>query len=191
MSDETAIAGTSGESIKERTVGRGEAAKPPAIQGTFVEELAAGLGAGQMAGDEETLTVYSVDQGPMLERHLPLAVVWAESVEDVQHIVRSCAAHQVPIVARGAGTGVSGGAHATQGCIVLSLERMNRILDLNPDDETAVVEPGVINAELNAAAAKHGLMYAPDPASYKISTIGGNVATNAGGLKEPRSESWC
>lgn len=115
----------------------------------------------------------------MLERHLPLAVVWAESVEDVQHIVRSCAAHQVPIVARGgAGTGVSGGgAHATQGCIVLSLERMNRILDLNPpDDETAVVEPGVINAELNAAAAKHGLMYAPDPASYKISTIGGNVA---------------
>ncbi len=63
-----------------------------------------------MAGDEETLTVYSADQGPMLERHLPLAVVWAESVEDVQHIVRSCAAHQVPIVARGgAGTGVSGG----------------------------------------------------------------------------------
>jgi glycolate oxidase len=89
----------------------------------------------------------------------------------------------VPIVARGAGTGVSGGAHASQGCIVLSLERMNRILDLNPDDETAVVEPGVINADLNDAAAVHGLMYAPDPASFRMSTIGGNVATNAGGLR--------
>ena len=66
---------------------------------------------------------------------------------------------------------------------MLSLERMNRILDLNPDDETAVVEPGVINADLNAAAAVHGLMYAPDPASFRISTIGGNVATNAGGLR--------
>ncbi|QOT19138.1 FAD-binding protein [Paenarthrobacter sp. YJN-5] len=149
----------------------------------FVEELKAGLRPGQLAEDEATLTVYSADQGPLLERHLPLAVVWAESVQDVQHIVRTCSAYRVPIVARGAGTGVSGGAHATRGCIVLSLERMDRILDLNPDDETAVVEPGVINAELNAAAAAHGLMYAPDPASYKMSTIGGNVATNAGGLR--------
>ncbi|BAS14272.1 glycolate oxidase subunit GlcD [Arthrobacter sp. Hiyo8] len=74
-------------------------------------------------------------------------------------------------------------AHASQGCIVLSLERMNRILQLNADDETAVVEPGVVNADLNAAASEHGLMYAPDPASYKMSTIGGNVATNAGGLR--------
>lgn len=152
-------------------------------RGAFLDGLASGLEARQVARDEETLTVYSVDQGPMVERHLPLAVVWAESVTDVQHVVRSCAAHQVPIVARGAGTGVSGGAHATEGCIVLSLERMNRILDLNPDDETAVVEPGVINADLNAAAAEYGLMYAPDPASYKMSTIGGNVATNAGGLR--------
>ena len=87
------------------------------------------------------------------------------------------------MVARGAGTGVSGGAHASEGCVVLSLERMNRILDLNPDDETAVVEPGVVNADLNAAAAVHGLMYAPDPASFRMSTIGGNVATNAGGLR--------
>lgn len=152
-------------------------------RGAFLDGLASGLEARQVARDEETLTVYSIDQGPMVERHLPLAVVWAESVTDVQHVVRSCAAHQVPIVARGAGTGVSGGAHATEGCIVLSLERMNRILDLNPDDETAVVEPGVINADLNAAAADYGLMYAPDPASYKMSTIGGNVATNAGGLR--------
>ncbi|WP_251041871.1 FAD-binding oxidoreductase [Arthrobacter sp. ISL-30] len=133
--------------------------------------------------DDSVRSAYAVDQAPILDFHLPLAVVWAETVEDVQHVVRSCAAHGVPIVARGAGTGVSGGAHATEGSLVLSLERMNRILELNPDDETAVVEPGVINAELNAAAAEHGLMYAPDPASFKTSTIGGNVATNAGGLR--------
>ncbi|WP_284977446.1 FAD-linked oxidase C-terminal domain-containing protein [Arthrobacter sp. fls2-241-R2A-200] len=149
----------------------------------FLQELADGLEVGQLSQDRGVLLAYSADQGPLLERHLPVAVVWAESVEDVQHVVRSCARFAVPVVARGAGTGVSGGAHATPGCIVLSLERMNRILDLSPDDETAVVEPGVINADLNAAAAGHGLMYAPDPASYKISTIGGNVATNAGGLR--------
>ena len=183
MSDETAVAGTSAERIKDRTAGPVEETRPTDGQTGVPAGVVGGAAGRANGGDEETLTVYSIDQGPMLERHLPLAVVWAESVDDVQHIVRTCAAHQVPIVARGAGTGVSGGAHATQGCIVLGLERMNRILDLNPDDETAVVEPGVINADLNAAAAEHGLMYAPDPASYKVSTIGGNVATNAGGLR--------
>ncbi|WP_051427170.1 FAD-linked oxidase C-terminal domain-containing protein [Arthrobacter sp. H20] len=126
---------------------------------------------------------YARDQGPIVEFALPSAVVWAESTEQVQLILRWAYTHQVDVVPRGAGTGVSGGAHATAGCLVLNLERMNRILDLRPLDETAVVEPGVINADLNAAAASHGLMYAPDPASYRISTIGGNVATNAGGLR--------
>ncbi|GAA4046917.1 hypothetical protein GCM10023063_37700 [Arthrobacter methylotrophus] len=149
----------------------------------FMAELAAVLTPGQVAVDEPMRTAYATDQGPVLDPQLPLAVVFAESVEDVQHVVLSCAKHKVPIVARGAGTGVSGGAHASAGCIVLSLERMNRILQLNVDDETAVVEPGVVNADLNAAVAEHGLMYAPDPASYKMSTIGGNVATNAGGLR--------
>lgn len=151
--------------------------------GAFIDDLGAALAPGQVAVDEQTRTTYAADLGPVLDLQLPLAVVFAESVEDVQYVVRSCARHGVPIVARGAGTGVSGGAHASQGCIVLSLERMNRILQLNADDETAVVEPGVVNADLNAAASEHGLMYAPDPASYKMSTIGGNVATNAGGLR--------
>src|SRR6476469_9595258 len=150
---------------------------------SIVDELTSALGAEKIALDETTLAAYAVDQAPVLDYQLPQAVVLAESVADVQAAVRACAARRVPLVARGAGTGVSGGAHASEGCVVLSLERMNRILDLNPDDETAVVEPGVINAYLNAAAAVHGLMYAPDPASYKISTIGGNVATNAGGLR--------
>ncbi|XAS64607.1 FAD-binding oxidoreductase [Micrococcaceae bacterium Sec5.8] len=150
---------------------------------SIIDELTSVLGPAKVDLDDPTLAVYAVDQAPVLDYQLPLAVVRAESVEDVQATVRACAALGVPLVARGAGTGVSGGAHASKGCIVLSLERMNRILDLNPDDETAVVEPGVINADLNAAAAAHGLMYAPDPASYRMSTIGGNVATNAGGLR--------
>ena len=151
--------------------------------GSVVEELETALAAGQVDRAEATLSRYAVDQAPILDYQLPLAVVFPESVPDVQAVVRICADSAVPIVPRGAGTGVSGGAHATQGCIILSLERMDRILDLNPDDETAVVEPGVINAVLNEAAAVHGLMYAPDPASFRTSTIGGNVATNAGGLR--------
>ena len=150
---------------------------------SIIDELTTALGAAKIAVDAATLAAYAVDQAPVLDYQLPQAVVRAESVADVQATVRACAAHGVALVARGAGTGVSGGAHASEGCVVLSLERMNRILDLNPDDETAVVEPGVINADLNAAAAVHGLMYAPDPASFKMSTIGGNVATNAGGLR--------
>ncbi|MDJ0321122.1 FAD-linked oxidase C-terminal domain-containing protein [Pseudarthrobacter sp. PS3-L1] len=146
-------------------------------------ELNGILKAGQVSQDAPVLKTYAVDQAPVMDYHQPLAVVWAESVADVQAVVTICAAHAIPVVTRGAGTGVSGGAHATAGCVVLSLERMNCILDLNAVDETAVVEPGVINAALNDAAAPHGLMYAPDPASFRWSTIGGNVATNAGGLR--------
>ncbi len=149
----------------------------------IIDELTAALGAARVAVDDATRAAYAVDQAPVLDYQVPQAVVRAESVADVQAVVRACAAQGVAVVTRGAGTGVSGGAHATAGCIVLSLERMNRILALNPDDETAVVEPGVINADLNAAAAAHGLMFAPDPASYRMSTVGGNVATNAGGLR--------
>jgi glycolate oxidase len=150
---------------------------------TIVEGLLSVLDPRKVACDDLSLAACAVDQAPVLDYHLPLAVVWAETVADVQTVVRLCASHGVPIVARGAGTGVSGGAHASKGCIVLSLERMYRFLALNPEDETAVVEPGVINSRLNDAAAEYGLMYAPDPASYRVSTIGGNVATNAGGLR--------
>lgn len=150
---------------------------------SIADELTSTLGTGKVVQDPAVLAAYAVDQAPVLDYQQPLAVVFAESVSDVQAAVKSCAAYRVPLVARGAGTGVSGGAHATEGSVVLSLERMNRILDLNPDDETAVVEPGVVNADLNDAAARHGLMFAPDPASFRVSTIGGNVATNAGGLR--------
>ena len=151
--------------------------------GSVVDELEGMLAPGQVDVREAALRRYAVDQAPVIDFHLPLAVVFPQSVADVQAVVRSCAARGVAVVARGAGTGVSGGAHATRNCIVMSLERMDHILALDPDDETAVVEPGVVNAVLNEAAAVHGLMYAPDPASFRTSTIGGNVATNAGGLR--------
>lgn len=135
--------------------------------------------------DPAELDAHAVDKGPLehWQVHVPRAVVFAESVEDVQTLVRLSAEHRFPLVTRGAGTSVSGGANTTEGSVVLNLTRMNQILAMRPKDEVAVVEPGVINADLNAAAAEHGLMYAPDPASYRISTIGGNVATNAGGLR--------
>lgn len=150
---------------------------------SMIESLRAALPAERFSTSEDVLASYAVDQGPVQDRCLPAAVVWAESIGDVQAVMRLADRHGVPMVCRGAGTGLSGGAHATPGTVVLSLERMNRILEIHPEDEVARVEPGVINADLNAAAAHHGLMYAPDPASYRLSTIGGNIATNASGLR--------
>ncbi|MFF1354789.1 FAD-binding oxidoreductase [Streptomyces sp. NPDC058297] len=111
-----------------------------------------------------------------------LAAVRVTDADEVQQVVRACAALSVPVVTRGAGTGLSGGANATDGCLVLDLSRMNRILEIDPEDLIAVVQPGVVNNELKAAVAEHGLWYPPDPASAPWSTIGGNVSTNAGGL---------
>lgn len=149
----------------------------------FLAELAEILAPGQLSVEAADLSKYAVDQGPVTDYAEPDLVVWAESVADVQAVVRLAAKHAVALIPRGAGTGVSGGAHATAGAAILVLDRMNQILEINPEDEIARVEPGVINADLGAAVAPFGLMYAPDPASYQISTIGGNIATNAGGLR--------
>lgn len=112
----------------------------------------------------------------------PLAVVHAASIDDVQATLRIAHASGTPVVTRGAGTGLAGGANAGAGEIVLSMRGMNRILEVRPDDLLAVVEPGIINAELNAALAEQQLWWPPDPASRAISTVGGNIATGAGGL---------
>jgi glycolate oxidase len=100
----------------------------------------------------------------------------------VRHVVRTCAEFGAAVVPRGAGTGLSGGANATDGAVMLDLSRMNQVLEIDPDNMTCVVQPGVVNNDLKAAVAAHGLWYPPDPASAPWSTIGGNVATNAGGL---------
>jgi len=113
---------------------------------------------------------------------MPLAVVRPRTKEDVVHIVHWASRHRVPITPRGAGSGLSGGASALDGGIVLSLERMTRILAVDREAMLAVVEPGVVNADLKAAAREVGLWYPPDPASFGFSTLGGNVSTNAGGL---------
>ena len=153
----------------------------PALASSFLDELSAAVT--HVAVDEATRAAYSRDNAHVVDPQVPHAVVFAESVEEVQAALRIANAHRMPVIARGAGTGVSGAAHAIKDCIVLSLERMNRILAIRVEDEVAVVQPGVVNADLNAAVEPHGLMYAPDPASFRQSTIGGNVATNAGGLR--------
>ncbi len=112
----------------------------------------------------------------------PLAVVHAGGVDDVQATLRVATETGTPVVTRGAGTGLAGGSIAGPGEIALSVRRMDRILEVRPDDLIAVVEPGIINADLNAALAEHGLWWAPDPASRDIATVGGNIATGAGGL---------
>ena len=112
----------------------------------------------------------------------PAAAVRPRTTAEVQRIVAACAARDMPVVVRGAGTGLSGGANAVDGCVVVDLSRMNRILEIDAGNMVAVAQPGVINDDLKAAVAEHGLWYPPDPASAPWSTIGGNVATNAGGL---------
>lgn len=112
----------------------------------------------------------------------PLAVVHAESVADVQTVMRIASDTRTPVVVRGAGTGLAGGANAGEGEIVLSTRRMNSVREISSADLLAVVEPGILNAELNDLLSKHDLWWAPDPASRTISTVGGNIATGAGGL---------
>lgn len=125
------------------------------------------------------LAVYGYDGS--IERHMPDAVVLPTSTEQVAAIVRLASDANVPIVARGAGTGVSGGSIPVAGGIVLGTARMKRILEINVQDRYAVVEPGVINVDVSAATAPYGLAYVPDPSSQTVSTIGDNVAENAGG----------
>lgn len=114
-------------------------------------------------------------------RTRPLAVALAETQDEVIALVRLCHAHAVPFVARGSGTSLSGGSLPVQDGLVIALNRLNRILSVDPEARTAVVEPGVVNLDVSRAAAVHGLYYAPDPSSQLICTIGGNVAFNSGG----------
>ena len=148
----------------------------------IVADLLAALPVGTVVTDPDTLERCSHDDAEWAEFALPAAVVFATSVDEVSTAVRIAAAHGVPVVPRGAGTGLSGGANATAGCLVLSLERMTRILEVDPAERYAVVEAGVLNDDLRRHVATQGLWYPPDPASQSISTIGGNVATNAGGI---------
>ena len=148
----------------------------------LVEALSQGVPADRLVVDPGVLAAISHDDAEWAPTGQAAVGVRARSEAEVQHVVGTCAELGVPVVPRGAGTGLSGGANAVIGCVVLDLSPMNQILEIDPDNLLAVVQPGVINNDLKAAVAEHGLWYPPDPASAQWSTIGGNVATNAGGL---------
>ena len=131
--------------------------------------------------EPDMLRAYECD-GLTAKRSLPLAVALPQTEEQVQAVVRLCHEHHLPIVPRGAGTGLSGGAQPLSNGLVLSLARMKRILEINPDRLSACVEPGVRNLAISDAAKGYGLYYAPDPSSQVACSIGGNVAENSGGV---------
>jgi glycolate oxidase len=149
---------------------------------TTVQELRRQLGH-RVLTDPADLARYSADASRAIPEGLPAAILAARSTADVVAGVQWAARHQVPVSVRGAGTGLAGGAVAYEGGLVISLALMDAIPCIDPDNRLAQVQAGVVTADLDAAAAEYGLMYAPDPASYRQSTIGGNIATNAGGLR--------
>ncbi len=142
--------------------------------------LAGELGANRVLRDEERLEAYSTDQSG-LGRFPPECAVVATSAEEVELVLRLAAEHRVPVTPRGAGTGMTGGALAVEGGIVLSTEKMTAIREIDADDLVAVVEPGVILGDLQERVEAMGLFYPPDPASLAMCSLGGNVAENAGG----------
>ncbi|MDP6456924.1 MAG: FAD-linked oxidase C-terminal domain-containing protein [Candidatus Marinimicrobia bacterium] len=146
----------------------------------LLAELSALLGSERITSDPTELLVYECD-GLTLSKHPPDAVVYPQSTEEVAEIVRICHRHATPFLARGAGTGLSGGAIAAQGGVVIQMSRMNSILEIDYEDEIAIVQPGLVNLELSQETTSCGYHFAPDPASQKACTIGGNVAENAGG----------
>ncbi|MGI3781245.1 MAG: FAD-binding oxidoreductase, partial [Janthinobacterium lividum] len=146
------------------------------------QALAAVLPEGALLTTPESVERYSHDEAEWAPYVPALAVVRPRTAEQVQAVVRVCLEHGVPVVPRGAGTGLSGGANAMAGCVVVSLEVMDAVLEINAVERYAVVQPGLVNDHLRAAVAEQGLWYPPDPASSPWSTIGGNVATNAGGV---------
>ncbi len=135
--------------------------------------------AGRVSTEPADLVCYGYDASGLEAR--PSAIVWPQTTEDVAAVMRYASAHGVAVIPRGAGTGMTGGAVPASGAIVLSLERMNRILEIDADNLTVLVEPGVINGRLQRELERHRLFYPPDPASLHFCTIGGNVAENAGG----------
>ena len=144
-------------------------------------DLHADLPEGSVITDPDALQAYRRDRADDPRAGTPLAVVRATSTEDVQAAVRIAAREGAPVIPRGAGSGLSGGSSAVDGAVVISLERMREIR-VDPQVQMAVVQPGAFNAEVKAAASAHGLWYPPDPSSQDFCSIGGNVATNAGGL---------
>ncbi|NBE53551.1 FAD-binding oxidoreductase [Streptomyces boluensis] len=155
---------------------------PESNPGHLAALLREGLPAEAVLSDPDVTASYANDMASFCEAGTPAVVVLPRTVEEVQHVMRTATALRVPVVPQGARTGLSGAANASDGCIVLSLTKMDRILEISPVDRIAVVEPGVVNAVLSRAVNEHGLYYPPDPSSWEQCTIGGNIGTASGGL---------
>ena len=147
-----------------------------------LDDLLAVLPADRVLTDPDLLSGYARDEADLCPAGTPLAVVRPQDTAEVAATVRVAAAHGIPVVPQGARTGLTGAANAIDGALVVSLTGLNRILEVDPAERIAVVQPGVVNAELRRAVAKEGLAYPPDPGSWESSTIGGNVSTDAGGM---------
>jgi glycolate oxidase len=150
---------------------------PPGLAASLIDAI----GPDAVKTEPEDLAVYGYDADTAEAEHLPDAAVIPRDARQVCAVVRIAREHGVPIVPRGAGTGLCGGTVPVNGGVVITFNRMNRILELDVANRRARVQPGLINLDLSRATATHGLFYAPDPSSQKASTIGGNVGTNAGG----------
>src|SRR5216117_1217274 len=153
---------------------------PAPLTPAQLDELRAIVGAENVISGEHELLVYECD-AYTLEKNLPGAVVLPKTTEEVVAVVRFCAKHKLPIIPRGAGTSLSGTVLAVTGGVMITLTRMNRILNLDFRNRRALVEAGCVNAWVTNAVKSHGLLFAPDPSSQSACTIGGNVATNSGG----------
>lgn len=151
------------------------------VPASLLDELAAALPAGVLVTDPDILAGYRHDRAADPDAAIPRALVRASGTADVQATLAWANTHRVPVVPRGAGTSLSGGSGGLADGIVLSTERM-RAITVDAATRTAVAQPGLLNAEVKKAASAHGLWYPPDPSSFEICTIGGNAATNAGGL---------
>ncbi len=147
-----------------------------------LERLRAELPPEALVTDPDRLQSYRFDRAMFCPAGEPLAVVLARETAHVQTAVRIAAATGTPVVPQGARSGLSGAANAIEGCVVISLEKMDRVLEIDPVNRYVVTQPGVFNAVLSRAVAEHGLFYPPDPSSWEFCSIGGNLATNSGGL---------
>ncbi|GAA4346911.1 FAD-binding oxidoreductase [Angustibacter luteus] len=146
-----------------------------------LDQLAAVLPPGALVVDRDVVDAYRRDRADTVRPGWPLALVRATCTDDVQQVLRLASEHRIPVVPRGAGSGLSGGATATEGCLLLSLDAL-RDIEIDGPAMLAVVGAGVLNGDLKRAAREHGLWYPPDPSSFEFCSIGGNLATNAGGL---------
>jgi glycolate oxidase len=147
-----------------------------------LDELGSGLPTGALVTDRDVVASYSIDRAMHCPPGDAVALVRATSTHDVQHVLRVASRHRLPVVPQGARSGLSGAANAIDGSILLNVEKMNRIIEIDVANRLVVTQPGIFNADLSRAVADVGLFYPPDPSSWEFCSIGGNLATNSGGL---------